>query len=143
MPIPDEFLVVAGEGGRDAAIHLYRTIKRTLSWNPSMELGLIALGHHDDRLRSIVKKLVQAVGTFLGRECPVVGTVPDASALSRAFLSGVVELSRLLKPVAGRWAASDATPGRSIPAGARLGSVRTRGDLRGKEPLRGGAEPCP
>jgi hypothetical protein len=150
MPIPDEFLAVAGEGGRDAAIHLYWTIKRTLSWNPSMEVGLIALGHHDDHLRSILEKLVQAVGTFLGRECPVVGMVPDAAALSRAFLSGVVvregrdEISRLLKLVAGRWAASDTTPGRrSIHSGARLGSVRTSGDPRGKEPLRGGAEPCP
>lgn len=150
MPIPDEFLVVAGEGGRDEALHLYRTIKRALSWNPSMELGLIALDRQDDRLRSILNKVVQAVETFLGRECPVVGTVPDASALSRAFLSGVGfreggdELPRLLKLVAGRWAASDATPGRrSIPADARLESVRTTGAPRGKEPLRGGEEPCP
>lgn len=150
IPIPDEFLVVAGEGGRDAAIHLYRTIKRTLSWNPAMELGVIAWGHHDHRVRSVLQKVVEAVGRFLGRECPVVGTVPDASVLSRAFLAGVGfregrdEVSCWLKLVAGRWTASGATPGRPpVPTGARLESARTTGDPHGTEPRRRGAEPCP
>lgn len=150
IPIPDEFLAVEGEGGRDAAIHVYRTIKRALSWNPAMDLGLIAIGHHSLRSGSSMDTLVRAVGTFLGRECPVVGAVPDASSLSRAVLSGVAlregrdEFSRSLKAVADRWIASDATLRRPPRlAGARFENVRNAGSARGKEPLRSEAEPCP
>jgi hypothetical protein len=90
MPIPDEYLVVAGEGAPDVPTHAYREIKRVVSWNPSVELGLIAVGELDEISGSARDKLVQAVATFLGRQCPLVGSVPTVSALCRAFISGTV-----------------------------------------------------
>src|SRR5574341_624316 len=113
MPIPDEVIVVAGEGGHEAAIPLYRAVKRAVSWNARVEVGIVAAGTHDDRSRSTWDKLVQAVATFLGRPCPVVGAITDVSALSRAFLSGTLlhgesnEGARELTPIAGRWARPD------------------------------------
>ncbi len=149
MPTPDEFLVMEGDGGRDAAIQVYRTIKRMVSWNSAVELGLIAVGGNDLRPGSSLERVAQAVGAFLARDCRVVGRVGDAAALSRAVLSGVVrceardEVSPWLKPIADRWDRF-AAPGRPpMLAGACREDARITGRQRGRDLLRHGPEPCP
>ncbi len=136
MPIPDEFIVVAADCDGDALIDLYRAIKRAVSWNPCVKLGVLVAGAHDERTRSW-DRLIQAVSTFLGRPCSLVGSITNLSALSHAFLSGRLlrggtnEVTREFAPIAGRWAGSDAGIGRSIPAGARPEPGAAYGDVRG------------
>jgi hypothetical protein len=141
VPIPDEFIVVAGERGHEAAIPLYRAVKRAVSWNPRVELGIVAAATHDDRSRSGWNKLVQAAATFLGRPCPMVGAITDVSALSRAFLSGTLlrgesnEGARELMPIAGRWA-------RSVPGVSRFERDAADGDRGGNMGLPGRVRRC-
>jgi hypothetical protein len=134
MPIPHEFIVVAGEGGREALIPVYRAIKRAVSWNPAVELGLVVAGVHDERLGSTWDKLVQGVETFLGRSCPVVGSVTNVSALSHAFLSGMLlrggsnEAARDLTTIVERWTGFDAGAGRRVTPDARSERGVAHGD---------------
>ena len=134
MPIPDEYLVVAGGGATRAPSHSYRAIKRAVSSNPSLELGLIVVGEQDEISGRAHDKLVRAVAKFLGRQCPVVGSVPGVSALSYAFVSGAVlrewsdEITRAIRNIADRWA---------VPTGERSASALPAGG-RGEGRLCGG-----
>jgi hypothetical protein len=144
MPIPHELIVVAGKGGREALIPVYRAIKRAVSWNPGVELGVVVTGVHDERLGSTWDKLVQGVATFLGRSCPVVGSVTNVSALSDAFLSGMLlrgglnEAAPDLTRIVERWTGSVAEAGRRvIPDGHS-----ERGDAGGGSLLAGESSRC-
>jgi hypothetical protein len=113
MPIPDEFLVVTGDGAPDGPVHAYRAIKRAVSSNPSLELGLIAVGEPDEVSGRAHNALVRAVAAFLGRGCPVVGAVPSLSALPHGFIAGadfrdgLDEMTRAVRTIAVRWTAPD------------------------------------
>lgn len=107
LSTPDECLFVVGESVRDDSPLLYRAIKRMLSWNPSVEVGVIRVSQRDTG-RGAPVKLAHAVETFLGRPCPVVGAISGA-ALAQAVCSdagwraGREELVRALSTIAGRW----------------------------------------
>lgn len=86
LPAPDEVIVVAGEADLNAVVSLYRTVKRVVSANPRVELGVVVVG--GERSRSGVGKFLQAVTAFLERSCPVVGSITSLSGLSQEFLLG-------------------------------------------------------
>jgi hypothetical protein len=110
LPMPDECLVVVGENADESS--LYRTIKWTVSWNPSVQVGLVTVSPFDDR-SGAPEKLTRAVETFLGRPCPTAGTI-SAAVLAHAVCSeagwkaGREELARRLSPIASRWETPDA-----------------------------------
>lgn len=145
MPIPDEFLVIAGDGTPDAPRHSYRAIKRAVSSNPSVELGLIAIGEQDQRSGRARDTLVRAVATFLGRQCPVVGSVPRVSALPHAFIAGGVlrdgdDITHAVRTIARRWTAPDAeSRPLAVPTSRYSASALPAGSGHAQERLRGGA----
>jgi hypothetical protein len=95
-----------------------------VSSNSSLVVGLIEVGEQDEHSARARDQLVRAVGTFLERQCPVVGSVPSVSALSHAFMSGAVlreandEISLAARKIAGRWPASTGIrSANALPAG--------------------------
>lgn len=142
LPAPDEFIILAGEADLNAVVSLYRTVKRVVSLNPRVELGVVAVGIGDERSRSSVGKFVQAVTAFLERSCPVVGSITSLSGLSQEFLSGrllrgLSSAGREFASVADRWAGGSGR--RFLPVGVRTGGEDTPDlgrDVLGLERLR-------
>lgn len=146
LPVPHEYFIVANDDGRDESLDVYRTIKRTVLWSPHVTLGVIAVGSRHRQEGAPVKKLIQAVGMFLGRPCSVVGLASSGSALAQTVLAGDVErdgwddLVNGLSAITDRWRGSDTKSEQPIrlpgprPAGEgaddRRESERRHGDIR-------------
>jgi hypothetical protein len=142
LPAPDEIIMIAGKADLNAVVSLYRTVKRVVSLNPRVELGVVAVGVSDERSRSSVGKFVQAVTSFLERSCPVVGSITSLSGLSQEFLSGrllrggLSRAGREFASVADRWAGGNGR--RFLPVGVRTGEEDTPDlgrDVLGSESL--------
>jgi hypothetical protein len=111
---PDELVLLAGDGSYESLIQSYRAVKWAVARNPDVCIRLVLL-KSDDAENARWLKVVQAVDTFVGRPCLVVGTVQHTADLAGSFLSGRLwdeggaRLSSLVSPLVARWATDSAS----------------------------------
>jgi hypothetical protein len=85
-PPPDELVLLAGEAAYESLLHAYQAVKQTVARNPHASIRMVFLKSDEtDNARWL--KVVQAVATFMGRPCALIGPVERAEELTGAFLS--------------------------------------------------------
>jgi hypothetical protein len=114
-PPPDELVLLAGDASYEALIQSYRAVKWAVAHNPDVCIRLVVLTP-DDTENARWLKVVQAVDTFVGKPCPVIGAIQHVTDLAGSFLAGRLwdegddRVSRLVSPLLGRWETVSAWP---------------------------------
>jgi hypothetical protein len=122
-PPPDELVLLAGDAAYESLIQSYRAVIGAVARNPDVCIRLVLLGP-DATENARWLKVVQAVNTFVGKPCPVIGGIQRVTDLAGSFLAGRLwdegddRVSLLVSPLLGRWATDAALPNgfRRIPA---------------------------
>jgi hypothetical protein len=110
-PPPDELVLLAGEASYESVIHAYQAVKQAVARNPHASIRMVYL-KSDETGNARWLKVVQAVATFMGKPCAVIGPVERVEELTGAFLSdrlwdrGQDLLGNVVAPLVDPW-----TPG--------------------------------
>ncbi len=140
-PPPDELVLLAGDASYESVIQSYRAVKWAVARNPDVCIRLVLL-NPDDAENTRWLKVVQAVNAFVGKSCPVVGTVHHAADLAGSFLSGRLwdgggdQVSSLVSPLVARWATHSASPNGSRRAQALSAPSADAGKIDAAHPNR-------
>jgi hypothetical protein len=134
---PDEVVLLAGEASYEAIIHAYQAVKQAVAWNPDACIRMVYLTA-DETGNARWRKGVQAVATFLGKPCAVIGPVERVEELTDTFLSdrlwdrGQDILGSVVAPLVDRWThGSASTTGamRGHGSSASLAGIETSGGV--------------
>jgi hypothetical protein len=102
-------VLLAGEASYESLVHAYRVVKQAVARNSDVCIRL-ALLTRDETANARWLQVVQAVDTFLGKPCAVIGPVERAEELAGLFLAGRLwdkrgedRVATLVSPLVGRW----------------------------------------